>query len=157
MRRGLNYIMTALSTQTLTVQTAGSPCVGAGIEAAPCVGYAERGYDTFHEAYTTPVAMLALAGSGALARTNTEAGGVTAGKTYREILQRMANTVVWGQIDPSNAIGSGRLVLQLQWFRPGWIHRRLGHPRLDGRRSRGHHRAGVREDRVRDRLQQRAQ
>ncbi|MEW6321519.1 MAG: Ig-like domain-containing protein [Acidobacteriota bacterium] len=112
--RGLNYVLAGLSKYTLTSQTAGSPCVGAGIEVAPCVGFGmDRGRG--HSAYETPVAMLPFAASGALARVN-GAVGITDlhGKTYGEILQRMANTVVWGQNENGNGRGGWGYVLNNQ-------------------------------------------
>jgi hypothetical protein len=91
--RGLNYVGSQLSTLSLTVQTAGSPCVGAGIEAAPCTGF----YYSFDPGYSTAVVALPFAGSGALNRTFGASLGVVSGKTYREVLQRIMNSVAYGQ------------------------------------------------------------
>jgi hypothetical protein len=102
-RRGLNYVLAQLSSVTLTLQGTGgvnNPCVGPGIEPAPCVGLrtpADPGY-------SVAVAMLPFAASGALARINTEIatglGGVAlGGKTYGEILQRLTNAEAFGQTD----------------------------------------------------------
>jgi len=118
-RRGLNYIMENLRTRSLGVQTAGDPCVGAGVEAAPCTGlFAARvttdwwtGATNFdHTAYMTGVAILPIAASGALNRNVAEiggggSGGYVVGKTYGEILQRLANSMVWGQIDSCSGQG----------------------------------------------------
>lgn len=109
-QRALDYVVSGLSTVTLGLQGSNDPCQGVGTD---CVGLRETRHDTFHEAYTTAVAVLPLAASGALSRKNsagnalTNYGNVvnyTVGKTYGEILQRMANTIVWGQIDS----GTGR-------------------------------------------------
>jgi hypothetical protein len=102
-RRGLNYILSQLSAVTLTLQGTGgvnNPCVGPGIEPAPCLGLrtpADPGY-------SVAVAMLPFAGSGALARVNTEiasgvGGVVLGGRTYGEILQRLTNAEAFGQTD----------------------------------------------------------
>lgn len=97
-QRGLYYIASQLSQLSLTAQTAGSPCVGAGIEAAPCIGL----YDTFDPGYSTAVSALPFAGSTALSRTFPAGlGGVSGvyitGKTFREVLQRIMNAVAFGQ------------------------------------------------------------
>ncbi len=99
-RRGLNYVISSLSSMALPAQTAGSPCVGPGIEPAPCVGY----YLSGDSGYQTPLALLVLAGSGAGSRTNSEVAGVAAGKSYAEIVQRLSNSVAFGQ----NESGTGR-------------------------------------------------
>lgn len=102
-RRGLNYVLTNLSNTTLTVQTAGDPCSVYG--PAPCLGYQPPG-DT---GYTTALAIMSIAGSGVPAQINTEvtdvAGRTMAGKTYGEILQRMLNTLIWGQNDSGSGQG----------------------------------------------------
>jgi hypothetical protein len=117
-RRGLNYIVDNLYTRSLNVQAAGDPCAG-GVEAAPCTGlYAARvttdwwsGALIFdHTAYMTGVAILPIAASGALSRTVSEvpgaaSSGYVAGKTLGEILQRMSNSMVWGQIDSCSGRG----------------------------------------------------
>lgn len=107
--RGLNFLASNYGTYSLGVQPAGNPCVGAHatapvwtIEAAPCLGYyAESGAtNSSRNGYGTAVAALPLAASGALNRTNT-----VLGKSYGEILQRLTNTVVWGQIDSGRGQG----------------------------------------------------
>jgi hypothetical protein len=49
--------------------------------------------------------MLGFAGSGALAQVNNEVAGVTAGMTYGEVLQRLTNSLAWGQGDVPNGRG----------------------------------------------------
>lgn len=97
-RRGLNYLITNLVTQALAVQPAGNPCVG-----APAATFADCGglvpTNATDRGYTLALAILGLAGSGALPHVNTEVAGVTNGKTYGEILQRMTNALSWGQMD----------------------------------------------------------
>lgn len=106
-QRGLNYIGHNIRTLSLTVQPAGSPCVGPGIEAAPCTGL----YNQFEDpGYGTAVAALAFAGSGALARTfdATIGAGINnfvGGKSYREVLQRMMNAIAFGQNDSGTGQG----------------------------------------------------
>jgi PKD repeat protein len=119
--RGLNYVASQLSQLNLTVQAAGSPCVGAGVEAAPCVGL----YDTFDAGYSTAVAALSFAGSTALNRVFPAGLGGTSGvyitgKTYREVLQRIVNSSAFGQ---SEGPGIGR---------GGWDYGFNSPSRLDG-------------------------
>jgi VCBS repeat-containing protein len=118
-QRALNYVVSALVTLNIAPEAAGNPCQGLGPPPLPasCVALAERRHDTFHESYTTGVAMLPLAASGALMRINTagnpgttgfSAGNIpnyTVGKTYGEILQRMSNALVWGQANSGVARG----------------------------------------------------
>ena len=63
--RGLNYVLGTLTVRSLTAQTAGDPCVGPGISAAPCLGYSQDDSN----GYSTALASLALSGSSALSRT----------------------------------------------------------------------------------------
>lgn len=103
-RRGLNYILQQTTTINLTAAgtlPGNNPCVG-GAVFADCVGVVPS--NTVDRGYTTAVAILGLAGSGALAQVNTEVAGYTNGKTYGEILQRMVNALAWGQ----NDAGTGR-------------------------------------------------
>lgn len=102
-RRGLNFVLSNLGERILGVTPGGNnPCVGVPVATfADCKGFAPPG-DT---GYTTAVVILGLAGSGALAHVNTEVAGVTNGKTYGEILQRLVNALAWGQND---AGGNGR-------------------------------------------------
>ncbi len=102
-RRGLNFVLSNLNEVGLSLTPGGNnPCVGVPAATfADCKGLAPPA-DT---GYTTAVAILSLAGSGALAQVNTEVAGVTNGKTYGEILQRMSNALAWGQND---AGGNGR-------------------------------------------------
>ncbi len=99
-QRGLNYVVSTLTLQTLTTQTAGTPCVGPGIEASPCQGLSQSD----STGYSTAIASLALSGSSALSRVipaglGDSSGAYVAGKTLGEVLQRVMNTVAWGQID----------------------------------------------------------
>jgi hypothetical protein len=98
-RRGLNYVISQLSTQALAITPGGNnPCV----IYADCVGLRPPG-DT---GYTTALAILPFAGSGALAQVNTEVAGYTNGKTFGEIMQRTVNALIWGQNDSGTGQGS---------------------------------------------------
>src|SRR5206468_6972791 len=100
-QRGLNQVLNGLSNQQLTVQTnLGSPCVGPGIEPAPC-----NGYEDFSNSvgYSTAIASLPLSGSSSLARHATI--GVGSGTTYGEILQRILNAIAWNQVDTGTSRG----------------------------------------------------
>lgn len=104
-RRGLNYVIDELRQVTLNVQSGKDPCVG--VEAAPCVGLRQNQQS---EGYATSLAILPLAASNALDRhvseiSGSENGGYVAGRTYREILQRMINAMAWGQGDSSTGRG----------------------------------------------------
>ena len=106
-QRGLNYVVDTLILQSLTVQPTGNPCVGS-VEAAPCQGL----YNNDSPGYSTAVSSLALAGSSALSRSipaglGSFNAGYVAGKTLGEILQRMMNTIAWGQNDGVTCIGRG--------------------------------------------------
>lgn len=97
-RRGLNFVLSQLSTVSLGVTPAGNdPCQVVG----DCTGLRPPGDD----GYTTALAILGFAGSGALAQVNTEVTGYTSGKTYSEILQRLVNAMAWGQNDSGNGRG----------------------------------------------------
>ena len=98
-RRGLNYVISSLSQFPLTV--AGSPAGNACTLYADCVGLAPPA----DPGYTTSLAILSLAGSGALTQVNNDVAGYTNGKTYGEILQRLVNALVWGQND--GGVGAG--------------------------------------------------
>jgi hypothetical protein len=107
-QRGLYYVGRSVSQLQLTVQNAGTenPCVGAGIEPAPCTGL----YDTFDPGYSTAVAALPFAGSTALNRTfpaglGGASGVYITGKTFREVLQRMMNAIAYGQNDSGTGKG----------------------------------------------------
>ena len=104
-RRGLNYFVSQLRNLTLGLTPAGNnPCVGVPAATfADCVGLVPT--NTSDRGYTTALAVLGLAGSGALAQVNTEVAGVTNGKTYGEILQRVVNALAWGQNDSSTGRG----------------------------------------------------
>jgi PKD repeat protein len=122
-RRGLNFVLNGIRTINLTQQTAGNPCVGSGSGPDPdgagsalCVGLfvntdgsAPPNFN--HSSYETPFAILALAGSGAPNRTvgeiaGTNSGGYVVGKPYSEVMQRLVNALVWGQLEvPENGRG----------------------------------------------------
>lgn len=103
-RRGLNYILSTLALQNIGVTPGGNnPCVG--VPAAlysDCRGLVPNQGDP---GYTTGLAMLGFAGSGALAQVNNEVAGITAGMTYGEVLQRLTNSLAWGQGDVPNGRG----------------------------------------------------
>ena len=133
-RRGLNYVMSTLSVRGLGVTPQGDdPCVGsgAGWNGSDCVGLQTASI----QGYSVGIAMLGFAGSGALARVNTEVAGVTAGMTYGEILQRLTNALAWGQQDAGN-VHRGGVDLFAQRRRIRWVHGGLGDPRPPGRRCR---------------------
>ena len=114
-QRGLNYDMNRLFQMSLPVQPAGDPCVGTGIEVAPCVGLTNQD-DSGYNGYGSAIASLPLAGSLALNR-HAIAGlggagfsganaGFVGGKTYGEILQRIMDAVAMGQND-AGCVGRG--------------------------------------------------
>ena len=116
-RRGLNALMAQFGTQNLNVQPAGNPCAGAAplaewnaSAAVPkvCVGYFPANEGIGFAGYANALMILPFAGSGALNRTNFEAGGPSAGKTYAEITQRLINAMAWGQNEVSIFSGAGR-------------------------------------------------
>ena len=111
-RRALNYVMSNLSTVTLGVQGGTrNPCVGGVLgvwDGSDCIGLRTPG----DPGYSVAVAILPFAASGALDRVNTEVGGVTAGMTFGEVLQRLVNTQAWGQFD-GTGIDRGGWVYQL--------------------------------------------
>jgi VCBS repeat-containing protein len=113
-QKGLNFIVGGLSAVQIANQPASSaplqpinrnPCVGIGIEPSPCIGFNDP---SNQPGYTIGIAMMPLAASSALNRTNGAIGPVQAqGKTYREILQRLANTLSHGQIDSNTPSRGG--------------------------------------------------
>lgn len=109
-RRGLNTLMNGFANLTLNLQTAGNPCAGAAPAAefgvsSTCVGYYSNTEGIGLAGYANALMILPFAGSGAFNRTNTEAGGVTAGKSFGEITQRLVNAMAWGQND---GVGNAR-------------------------------------------------
>jgi hypothetical protein len=95
-RRGLNHVIANLSTITINTQQAGDPRVaGLGVSAGDSTALTAPG----SAGYTSAIAMLPFAGSGALSRVSTEVAGYTNGKTFGEILQRVSNGLAWGQLD----------------------------------------------------------
>jgi hypothetical protein len=106
-QRGLNFLFNDLFQQQLTQQTAGNPCVNVG-GGPPCVGLTTGG----EQGYETAVVALPIAASGALSRVvagipGTNNAGFVVGKTYGEILQRVMNTMAWGQNDGAGPNGGG--------------------------------------------------
>ena len=103
-RRGLNFLLARLTTQAVSTTPAGNdPCVGALPAASKCSALFMRVYG--YEGYENGLAMLAFAGSGALARTNGEVMTANvAGQTLGQVLQRLVNASIWGQNDS----GTGR-------------------------------------------------
>jgi len=107
-RRGLNFVLSTLNTLALTPEAdaaTNNPCQ----VYADCVGLVPNQGDA---GYTTGLAMLGLAGSGVMSQVNTEVGNCAGGapgyvcnKTYGEILQRLTNTLVWGQLN--SGVGAG--------------------------------------------------
>src|SRR5262249_9384805 len=105
-QRGLNFIFDQLATQPLTVEVTGlnpmgyDPCAG-DTGPAPCDGLAvNQGYT----GYSTLMATLAVAAATGTAPTRLVADGLgannamfVAGKTYAQILQRLVDTIAWGQ------------------------------------------------------------
>jgi hypothetical protein len=126
--RALNFIASQLSSFTtgLTGAAGNNPCVGVDTNGNPIgpgtpVGQCTGFELLFDEGYATPIAMQALAGSGALKRLFPAAGvGVANGMSYGEVLQRLAIGDSWGQGDSADAGGRG-----------GWIYNFKG-TQVDG-------------------------
>jgi hypothetical protein len=98
-RRALNYVLSQLAPVTLT--PANAPAGNSCAIYADCIGLQPSG----DQGYTTAMAILGFAGSGALAQINTEVAGYASGKTYGEILQRLVNAMAWGQNDSGTGTG----------------------------------------------------
>jgi hypothetical protein len=116
-QRALNFIFDEVSTQSLTLQPTGlnplgnDPCVGPGIEAAPCMGLAAgtgflSGYETSIATFAVAAATAGAPGRVVEAGLGSQNANFVAGKTYAEILQRMVNAVAWGQNDGNGGGGS---------------------------------------------------
>jgi hypothetical protein len=104
-RRGLNAVLAALTATNLTVQTAGDPCAG-GLGPAPCQGL-ELDESGGHSVYETGLAVLPLAASGALSRpADVGIAGLVNGQPYSAILQRLVNSIAWGQGDGAAGVAS---------------------------------------------------
>jgi hypothetical protein len=110
-RRGLNLIINGLTTLNLTLTpNGGDPCVGVANDANKCVGLV--GSSVGLTGYEDSIALLPLAGSSALSRhvaeiTGTGNAGFVVGRTYGDVLQRMINSMAWGQIDVNNTNRGG--------------------------------------------------
>jgi len=104
-QRGLNFLATRMATYSLNAQTNGDPCLVLGTS-APCTGL--YSVDD-QQGYSNAIKVLPFAGSGALDRQMGPFGPATYvnGQTYKSIVQRLAATVVWGQIDTNQACGEG--------------------------------------------------
>jgi hypothetical protein len=101
--RGLNFVLSELAATNLTMQGAGDPCAG-GFGPAPCQGLELD--ESGHGVYETGLAVLPLAASGALSRQATVGlAGLVNGETYEAILQRLVNSIAWGQGDN---VGNGQ-------------------------------------------------
>jgi VCBS repeat-containing protein len=109
-RRALNYVITNLAAIPVSVQTANAGLNPPQVARDPCVGLSSDLCTALRSSSTDPgygtgIAMLPLAASGALSKVNTEVAGYTNGKTYKEILQRMANALAFAQTDTGNGRG----------------------------------------------------
>jgi hypothetical protein len=111
-QRGLNYVVDQLRTLAITPALVatnspqGDPCVGPGIATAPNTCTALQATIEGNEGYATAVASLPLAGSQALNRVfaaglGSQNGNFVAGKTYRDVLQRLIDAIAYGQNDTS--------------------------------------------------------
>jgi hypothetical protein len=107
-QRGLNWLFTQLAIQPLTCATEpGIPDVCPNVPAPVETGLRSHG----NHGYSTPIIGGAIGAASSVAPNRlVEAGlgvgngGFVAGRTYAEITQRIANTVIWGQSDS----GAGR-------------------------------------------------
>jgi len=99
---GLNYLLGNLSPLTIAVKSTGeNPCVGT--QPNPC--NALEADTTGDDGYENGIAMLALAGAGALTnKVNLPSSPNVNGQTLGEILQRVVNASIWGQ----NSSGTGQ-------------------------------------------------
>lgn len=115
-QRGLNGIFDRLAKITLTCNdVSGNACVGVPLDGNQNVGLSSVG----NNGYSTGGLTAAIAAPAGIAPGRLVAAGLgasnagfVAGKTYAEILQRLANTAVWGQA-PSTC---GNIL------RGGWIY-----------------------------------
>lgn len=100
-QRGINYILARTYAQSMNAQTYGHPEDYDGNGTADGNNYGLVAYyDSGHTNYEQGLAMGALSGSGtpnAIAATG-QAGNVL-GRTYRDIVQDMADWYAWSQID----------------------------------------------------------
>jgi hypothetical protein len=106
-QRGLNHIFNNLQQIPLGPQPSGDPCVGVPAGPDACVGL---GLNGGHGMYASSVIALAVAGSGAPTAVVGPAIGAAnglfvSGRTYAEILQRQANTIMWGMGDSGSVRG----------------------------------------------------
>ena len=107
-QRGLDFVVANLEERAIGTGVSGQPaernaCVGVTTDV--CVGLTDTNPST-DQGYTVGIAMMPLAASSALDRQNGNIGPTVArNKTYKEILQRLSNTLAWGQLD---GVGSSR-------------------------------------------------
>ncbi|MGW8368399.1 MAG: hypothetical protein ACWGPN_06930, partial [Gammaproteobacteria bacterium] len=114
-QRALNWIIASQQQVELGDTPQGDdPCIGVPQDGDECTGLYDRRADVFHQSYTTGTASLALAGVGPSLSTRVVAAAdvpgnlstdYVVGKTYGEILQRMANALAWGQVDDAFCAG----------------------------------------------------
>jgi hypothetical protein len=117
-RRGLNHVLSNLSVINIGATPQGDdPCIN--VPAPVCQAFSAQ--TTGDPGYENAIAILPIAGSGALARTASEVTGANAatinGKTLGEILQRMVNATIWGQNDgPGTCCARGGWIYQFNSF-----------------------------------------
>lgn len=100
-QRGLNGLFDRFAKITLTCNdVSGNACVGVPIDGSQNVGLSSTG----NNGYSTGTLTAAIAAAAGIAPGRLVAAGLgasnaffVAGRTYAEILQRLANTAVWGQ------------------------------------------------------------
>ena len=113
-QRGLNFVVNALTVQAISVNNTAvlpnqpaprDPCVGIPADQSPCSGLTNPSGSA---GYTIGISMMPFAASSALDRVNGAFGpALIRNKTYREILQRLTNTLSWGQYDGNNLSRGG--------------------------------------------------
>ena len=109
-QRGLNWLFDNAVTRDLTPcnEGGGDPCVAVPAPVSTGLSAPMDGLD----GYATPIFAAAIAAATAAAPARTVAGGLgsangnfVAGKAYSEILQRLVNSVAWGQGDGPTLFG----------------------------------------------------
>lgn len=109
-RRGINYVLARLTTLNITALTPAGNDACTIYGPPPCIALFGANTAGADAGYINGIALLSLAGSGAMNRTNVEVTSANVvNRTYGEILQRMVNASLWGQ----NDVGTGR---------GGWIY-----------------------------------
>lgn len=93
---GLNWVLDRLAVRALDpADPPGNPCVGP--IANPCDGRSPTTAGSV--GYSTSIVLLAMVGNGTPGAVHAGVGAST-GETHAEIVQRLVNTVAWGQADP---------------------------------------------------------